>query len=88
MELEKELKARIFLHQVTIVKSMLVGVYIENERKRGGIALAEPMVKKNAMDYADKTLVDIMSKGNLKEAYEEAWEAIGSRLPDNYCILK
>ena len=85
--LEKELKARVFMHKVAIVKSVIANKYIQEELEKGGITIALPCLEKNAVEHANKVLTDIITKGGLDEAYEKAWEVVADRIPDNFSIM-
>ena len=87
MELEKELKARVLLHKVAIVKATLAHSYIAREKARGGLMLSEPCLEQNALDFANDKLTGIMFAGKLEEVYNEAWESLKDTMPDNYNIL-
>lgn len=86
-ELEKELTVRIFLHKVAIVKSTLVNAYMLEEKKKGGVMLADVFLERQATDYANDTLAKIMYAGKLDEAYEDAWNITGHLLPDDFSIV-
>ena len=86
--LEKELTTRIFLHKVTIIKSALMNTYIAGELKKGYTMIPRTCLERGAMNYADKLMSDIMEEGRLEEAYEKAWNLIGTRMPDNYRITQ
>ena len=88
MELEKELKARVLLHKVAIVKATLANSYITKEKARGGVMLSDPCLEQNALDFANDKLTGIMFAGKLEEAYSEAWESLKGIMPDNYSILR
>lgn len=88
MELEKELKARVLLHKVAIVKATLAHSYIVKEKAKGGVLLSDPCLEQNALEFANDKLAGIMQQGNLDVAYNEAWESIADIMPDNYCIAR
>lgn len=88
MELEQELQERIFLHKVTIVKSTIAHAYIVREKAKGGLMLSEPCLEENALEFANTTMQQILAKGKLDSAYDEAWERIKDYIPDNYCIMR
>lgn len=88
MELEKELKARVLLHKVAIVKATLANSYITKEKARGGVMLSDPCLEQNALDFANDKLTGIMFAGKLEEVYNEAWESLKDTMPDNYSILR
>ena len=87
MKLEQELKARVFLHKVAVIKSTLAHAYITKEKAKGGLMLSEPSLQQNAIEFADTTLAQVMFRGELDKAYSEAWELIKDYIPDDYCIL-
>lgn len=87
MELEKELKARVLLHKVAIVKATLAHSYITKEKARGGVILSDPCLEQNALEFANDKLTGIMFAGKLEEVYSEAWESLKDTMPDNYSIL-
>lgn len=87
MELEKELQARIFLHKVTIVKSVVACSYIAGEKAKGGIMLSEPNLEHNALEFADMTINNVLQRGMLNKAYEKAWDIVKDGMPDNYSIM-
>lgn len=87
-ELEKELTVRILLHKIAIVKSTLANAYMLQEKKKGGVMLTDVFLERQAMDYADNTLANIMYAGKLDEAYEDAWDITGHLLPDDFSIME
>lgn len=88
MELEKELKARVLLHKVAIVKATLAHSYITKEKARGGVMLSDPCLEQNALKFASDKLTGIMFAGKLEEVYNEAWESLKDTMPDDYCIAR
>lgn len=88
MELEKELKARVLLHKVAIVKATLANSYIVREKARGGVMLSDPCLEQSALKFANDKLTGIMFAGKLEEVYNEAWESLKDTMPDNYSILR
>lgn len=87
MELEKELVVRVFLHKTAIVKGALAQAYITEEKKKGGVLLADVFLEQQAMDFANSTLAKIMCAGELDNAYEEAWGLTKDYMPDNFSIM-
>ena len=87
MTLEQELRVRVFLHKIAIVKSALANTYIAEELNKGGITLSLPCIEKNALDFSDNIVAKILSKGDLDEAYNKAWEVMGDRIPDDFTIM-
>lgn len=88
MELEKELSMRVWLHKVAIVKSAIASSYVSREVKKGGLMLSRPCLEQNALEYSDKVMAEVLLRNKLDEAYDKAWDTIGSRIPDNFCIME
>ena len=88
MKLEKELSMRVWLHKVAIAKSAIASSYISHETKKGGLMLSRPCLEQNAIEYSDKVMAEVLLRGKLDEAYDKAWDTIGSRIPDNFCIME
>lgn len=86
-KLEKELKARILLHKVTISKSVIARKYIAEQRAQD-LVLPDHYLEQNAMEYADKLVQNAMSKGMLDEVYNKAWEWAVKYMPDNFSIME
>ena len=87
MELEKELKMRVWLHKVAIVKSAIASSYMSHEAKKGGLMLSRPCLEQNAIEYSDKVMAEVLLKGKLDEAYDKAWECVGELMPDDFCVM-
>ena len=87
MDIEKELVARVFIHKLAILTSAIANSYIVKEKKKGGIMLAEPCLEQDALEYANNKIQHILYKGELDEAYEEAWELVSKHMPDNFSIM-
>ena len=87
LTLEKELKVRVFLHKVAIVRSAIVNSYVAQELNRGGITLALPCIEKNALDFSDEVISKVLATGSLDEAYNRAWEVVAERMPDDFSIM-
>lgn len=87
LTLEKELKARIFLHKVAVIRSAIVNSYMAEELSKGGLMLSLPSIEKNAVDFSDSVMSKILFTGKLDEAYDKAWECIGELMPDDFCIM-
>ena len=87
MELDKELKARILLHKVSITKALIVNTYIKKE-KASGIVLTDNYLIEQAEKKADNEMARIMQQGMLDTAYNKAWGVIADLLPDNYNIMQ
>ena len=87
LTLEQELRARVFLHKVAITKSAIANTYIAEETKRGGIIVSLPCLENNALEFADKIMKNILSKGKLDEAYDKAWTGIKDFIPDNFSVM-
>ena len=85
--LESELKARVFLHKVAIVKALIVNTYIKQE-KNNGIVLTDNYLIEQAEQKADIEMARIMQQGKLDTAYDKAWEVIAYTMPDNYSIMQ
>ena len=84
--IESELKARVFMHKLAIVKALIVNTYIKKE-KTSGIVLTDNYLIEQAERKADNEMARIMQQGMLDTAYNKAWEVIADLLPDNYNIL-
>ena len=84
--IESELKARVFLHKVAIVKALIVNTYIKKE-KTSGIVLTDNYLIEQAEQKADVEMARIMQQGKLDTAYDKAWEVMADIIPDNYSIL-
>lgn len=84
--IESELKARIFLHKVTIVKAIIINTFVKLE-KANGIVLTDNYLIEQAERKADIEMARIMQQGKLDTAYEKAWESIAYIIPDNYSIM-
>ena len=84
--IESELKARVFLHKVAIVKALIVNTYVKQE-KANGIVLTDNYLIEQAEQKADVEMARIMQQGELDTVYDKAWEAIADIMPDNYSIM-
>ena len=84
--IESELKARILLHKVAIVKALIVNTYMKKE-KANGIVLTDNYLIEQAEQKADIEMARIMQQGMLDTAYDKAWEVMADIMPDNYSIM-
>ena len=84
--IESELKARIFIHKLAIVKAVIINTYIKKE-KANGIVLTDNYLIEQAEKKADVEMAEIMQQGKLDTVYDKAWEAIADVMPDNYSII-
>ena len=84
--IESELRARVFLHKVAIVKAVIVNTYVKQE-KANGIVLTDNYLIEQAEQKADIEMARIMQQGMLDTAYNKAWEVIADIMPDNYSIM-
>lgn len=84
--IESELKLRIFQHKVSILGAYITEQYIK-EQEMGEVSIPEFMREKPSMSFIAETIQQYQEQGVFDEKYAEAWEYIGTKLPDNYGTL-
>ena len=57
------------------------------EQSKGGVTIPDFMSQEQAVQIASAKVQDIMAQGKLDEAYNEAWETLKDKIPDNYSTL-
>lgn len=86
-ELLQELFARIFTHKTAIVGGALMREYINKQLSMGGVQLPEPILKEQAHEYVQNTLSQALTTGILNPLYEQTWEDIKEKLPDDTNVM-
>jgi hypothetical protein len=79
--LEQELKARIFLHKVSITGGVLMKEYISKELQ-GSIKLPKFQVEEMADKYSNEVIQKAMQDGTFEDLYNNAWDKIKHVLPE------
>lgn len=83
MELERELKARIFMHKFAVI-----GAYhVEQQSKQTGeINLPLPIVQAQAIQEVPNFINFLLEQGLFEGVYEEAWNSMKDRLPNDFIL--
>lgn len=83
MELERELKARTYAHKFAIVGAY----YVEQQCKQTGfINLPIPILQAQAVEKVPFYIHNLLEQGLFNDAYEQAWESMKDRLPNDFII--
>ena len=84
--LEQEFNARAIQHKLLMVNTYLSNQYIaENSTlKEGSINVPEINLKEQSWEYAIHKTQEYLLNGELEEAYNEAWNVMQFKIPDNY----
>ena len=84
--LEQELKARTFLHKVSIVGGALMRNYIISNSQ--GITLHPSIIEHEADQYSNKIIQNAISNGTFDELYNRVWEQLKDVIPDNLKLIQ
>lgn len=81
--LESELKARTYAHKFAVIGAY----YVEQQCKQtGSINLPLPILQAQAVEKVPMFMQYLLENGLFNDAYEQAWESMKDRLPNDFRI--
>ena len=86
LTLEQELKARIFMHKVSVTGGVLMKEYMEKELQ-GNIKLPNHIIKDQADEYSNGIIQQAFQNGTFEVLYEDAWNKIKNTIPEHMKVL-
>ena len=86
LTLEQELKARIFVHKVSITGGVLMKEYLDKERQ-SAVKLPPFQMQEQADQYSNGIIQQALQNGTFEVLYEDAWNKIKYTIPENMKVL-
>lgn len=84
--LEDEFKARVYLHQISILGGYIMDKYLREEQAKEGAKLSPHILMQQADEYSNKVMQKAFKTGEFNSMYEEAWQAIADKIPEHMII--
>ena len=85
-ELLQELKARIFMHKISVAGGVLMKEYMEKELQ-GNIKLPNHIIQDQADQYSNGIIQQATQNGTFEELYQNSWEKIKNTIPEHMKVL-
>ena len=85
--LEKEFTARAYLHKIAIVGGLLMRNYVEKERAKGGVQLAQPTLMEIADAYSNAEIQKAIQEGTFEDLYQECWAEVVKEMPEYLSVM-
>lgn len=82
LTIEQELVARVFMHKVAVVGSVLIQEYKHNQQEIPAFLLEE-----QASTYSTGIIQQALENGTFEVLYNKAWEEIKDILPEHTKII-
>ena len=86
LTLEQELKARIFMHKVSVAGGVLMKEYMDKELQ-GNIKLPNHIIREQADEYSNGIIQQALQNGTFEVLYEDAWNKIKNTIPEHMKVL-
>lgn len=86
LTLEQELKARIFLHKVSITGGVLMREYMAKENQ-SAVKLPPFQMEEQADQYSNGIIQQALQNGTFEVLYESAWDKIKNTIPEHMKVM-
>ena len=87
MTLEKELQARIFLHQTAVLGAYIMKDYMDKANE-GYVKIPDFMLEDMADQYSNQIIQQSLKMGTFNNWYNEAWNRIAPTIPEHLNVAR
>ena len=81
LTIESELKARTYAHKMAVVGAYYV---MKQTEQTGELNLPLPILQAQAVEKVPFYIHNLLEQGLFHDAYEQAWESIKDKLPNDF----
>lgn len=86
ISIEDEFKARVYLHQISILGGYIMDKYLREQQAKEGAKLPPHILMQQADEYSNEVMQKAFKTGEFNSMYEEAWQSIANKIPEHMII--